>query len=45
VPPTGVLLSWLLLGEPLTVDLALGGALVLGGVALAQTGQERRRGT
>lgn len=43
VPPTGVLLSWLLLGEPLTLDLALGGALVLGGVALAQTARERRR--
>jgi len=33
-PLAGVLLAWLWLGEPLTVPLLLGGALVLGGVGL-----------
>ena len=34
-PATGLLLSSLLLGEPLTLDLLVGRALILGGVAIA----------
>ena len=36
IPPLGVLLSALTLGEDVTIWLALGGALVVAGVALAQ---------
>jgi len=36
VPLFGVLWAWLALGEPLTVSMALAGALILGGVALNQ---------
>lgn len=36
VPLFGVLWAWLALGEPLTVTMAVAGALILGGVALNQ---------
>jgi len=36
IPLFGVIWSWLLLGEPLTVTMALAGALILSGVALSQ---------
>jgi drug/metabolite transporter (DMT)-like permease len=36
VPLFGVLWAWLALGEPLTVSMAVAGALILGGVALNQ---------
>lgn len=36
VPLFGVLWAWLLLGEPLTLSMAVAGALILGGVALSQ---------
>jgi drug/metabolite transporter (DMT)-like permease len=36
IPLFGVIWAWLLLGEPLTVTMALAGALILGGVALSQ---------
>ena len=36
VPLFGVLCAWLALGEPLTVTMAIAGALILGGVALNQ---------
>jgi len=36
VPLFGVLWAWLALGEPLTVTMAIAGALILGGVALNQ---------
>jgi drug/metabolite transporter (DMT)-like permease len=32
----GVLWAWMLLGEALTVSMALAGALILSGVALSQ---------
>jgi drug/metabolite transporter (DMT)-like permease len=41
IPLFGVLWAWLLLGEPLTVSMALAGALILAGVALSQR-RERR---
>lgn len=37
VPIFGVLWAWLALGEPLTISMAVGGALVLGGMVYAQT--------
>lgn len=40
VPIFGVLWAWLALGEPLTITMAIGGALILGGMLL---GQLRRR--
>ena len=36
VPLFGVIWAWLLLGEPLTITMALAGALILSGVALSQ---------
>ncbi len=36
IPPLGVVLAWLALGEPPTPGLLLGTALVLGGIALTQ---------
>jgi drug/metabolite transporter (DMT)-like permease len=36
VPLFGVLWAWVILDEPLTVNMALAGALILGGVALSQ---------
>lgn len=36
VPLFGVLWAWLILGEPLTVTMAVAAALILGGVALSQ---------
>ncbi|MGH8174906.1 MAG: DMT family transporter [Steroidobacter sp.] len=36
VPLFGVLWAWILLDEPLTVTMAIAGALILGGVALSQ---------
>jgi drug/metabolite transporter (DMT)-like permease len=41
IPLFGVIWAWLLLGEPLTVTMALAGALILAGVALSQ--QRTRR--
>jgi len=36
VPIFGVLWAWLALGEPLTLGMAVGGALILGGMLIAQ---------
>lgn len=36
IPLFGVIWAWLVLGEPLTVTMALAGALILSGVALSQ---------
>jgi drug/metabolite transporter (DMT)-like permease len=36
IPLFGVVWAWLLLGEPLTLTMALAGALILSGVALSQ---------
>ncbi len=36
VPIFGVLWAWLALGEPLTISMAVGGALILGGMLLGQ---------
>lgn len=36
IPLFGVIWAWLLLGEPLTVSMALAGALILAGVAISQ---------
>jgi drug/metabolite transporter (DMT)-like permease len=36
IPLFGVLWAWMLLGEALTVSMALAGALILSGVALSQ---------
>jgi len=41
IPLFGVIWAWLVLGEPLTLTMALAGALILGGVALSQ---QRARG-
>jgi drug/metabolite transporter (DMT)-like permease len=47
VPLFGVLWAWVILDEPLTVTMAIAGALILGGVALSQragsTGSSRPR--
>lgn len=40
--PASVLLAWHFLGEPLTVGLFVGGALVIGGVALTQSARRAR---
>ncbi|WIG54367.1 MAG: Permease of the drug/metabolite transporter (DMT) superfamily [Rhodanobacteraceae bacterium] len=42
VPIFGVLWAWLALGEPLTITMAVGGALILGGMLLGQV-QRRER--
>jgi drug/metabolite transporter (DMT)-like permease len=36
IPLFGVIWAWMVLGEPLTVTMAIAGALILGGVALSQ---------
>lgn len=36
IPLFGVIWAWLLLGEPLTVSMAVAGALILAGVAISQ---------
>jgi drug/metabolite transporter (DMT)-like permease len=36
IPFFGVIWAWLILGEPLTVTMAVAGALILSGVALSQ---------
>jgi drug/metabolite transporter (DMT)-like permease len=36
IPLFGVLWAWLVLGEPLTMTMAVAGALILSGVALNQ---------
>jgi drug/metabolite transporter (DMT)-like permease len=41
IPLFGVIWAWLILGEPLTLTMALAGALILAGVALSQ--QRARR--
>jgi drug/metabolite transporter (DMT)-like permease len=41
IPLFGVIWAWLVLGEPLTLTMALAGALILTGVALSQS--ERKR--
>jgi len=42
IPLFGVVWAWLLLGEPLTVTMALAGALILSGVALSQQRAARK---
>jgi drug/metabolite transporter (DMT)-like permease len=42
IPLFGVVWAWLILGEPLTLTMALAGALILGGVGLSQ---KRERGS
>jgi O-acetylserine/cysteine efflux transporter len=34
MPPTGVLAGWLMLGEPLSLGLLVGGAIIIGGLAI-----------
>jgi drug/metabolite transporter (DMT)-like permease len=41
IPLFGVIWAWLLLGEPLTVSMALAGALILAGVAVSQQREKR----
>jgi drug/metabolite transporter (DMT)-like permease len=41
VPLFGVIWAWLVLGEPLTLTMAVSGALILSGVALSQNRPER----
>jgi drug/metabolite transporter (DMT)-like permease len=41
VPLFGVVWAWLILGEPLTITMAISGALILGGVALSQRAAAR----
>jgi len=36
VPLFGVVWAWIVLGEPLTLSMAIAGALILGGVAMSQ---------
>lgn len=36
IPLFGVVWAWIVLGEPLTLSMAIAGALILGGVALSQ---------
>ena len=42
IPLFGVVWAWLLLGEPLTLPMALAGALILGGVGLSQKREAKR---
>ena len=42
IPLFGVIWAWLILGEPLTVTMALAGALILSGVALSQQRAARK---
>src|SRR5436190_22774482 len=41
IPLFGVIWAWLILGEPLTLTMALAGALILAGVALSQSRARR----
>ena len=41
IPLFGVIWAWLLLGEPLTLTMALAGTLILAGVALSQQRQRK----
>ena len=41
IPLFGVIWAWLILGEPLTLTMALAGALILAGVALSQRDAKR----
>jgi drug/metabolite transporter (DMT)-like permease len=41
IPLFGVIWAWLLLGEPLTMTMAMAGALILAGVALSQQRAKR----
>lgn len=43
VPIFGVLWAWLALGEPLTLGMAVGGALILGGMLYGQTQGRTKR--
>ena len=43
IPLFGVIWAWLLLGEPLTVTMALAGALILAGVGLSQQREAKRK--
>ena len=45
VPLFGVIWAWVFLGEPLTVSMAIAGALILGGVALSQQRAPARKPT
>ncbi|HET9835022.1 MAG TPA: DMT family transporter [Rhodanobacteraceae bacterium] len=42
VPAFGVAWGWLFLGEPLTLSMAVGGALILGGMIFGQRDAKRR---
>ena len=42
IPLFGVVWAWLLLGEPLTLTMALAGTLILGGVGLSQKREAKR---
>ena len=42
VPLFGVIWAWVFLGEPLTLSMAIAGALILGGVALSQKAPARK---
>jgi drug/metabolite transporter (DMT)-like permease len=42
IPLFGVIWAWLILGEPLTLSMALAGALILAGVAVSQQRQAKR---
>ena len=44
VPPLAVAIGALFLDEPVTLWLLVGGALVIGGVAVAQRGPARKTG-
>ena len=44
VPPLAVAIGAVFLDEPVTLWLLLGGALVIGGVAVAQRGPARKAG-
>ena len=41
IPLFGVIWAWLLLGEPVTLTMALAGALILAGVGLSQKREAR----
>jgi drug/metabolite transporter (DMT)-like permease len=43
VPVFGVLWAWLAIGEPLTVSMAFGGFLILGGMLFGQTRARAKR--
>ena len=45
IPLFGVIWAWLVLAEPLTLRMALAGALILSGVALSQKSDSKTRGS